>query len=305
MEERSDRAFLASVDAQTRAQLTETSNVPGLLRLGQHLGAAFALGALIVQGVPGWPLLMLPQGVLLVFLFTPLHETTHATPFRAGWLNTLVGRLCGFLIGIPFTWFRWFHLAHHRFTQDPARDPELAHAKPETVPAWLLHVSGLPVWWGNLGTLVRNAAGRCDDDYVPERVRPEVTREARVMLRLYTLIAILALAGPLRTIALWGWVVPCLIGQPFLRFYLLAEHGRCPLVADMFENTRTTYTAALVRFIAWNMPYHAEHHAWPTVPFHRLPELHRLARPHLRQTERGYVRFSARYIAGMGRGESS
>ena len=39
----------------------------------------------------------------------------------------------------------------------------------------------------------------------------------------------------------------------------------------MLENSRTTYTNALVRFLAWNMPFHAEHHAWPSIPFHALP----------------------------------
>lgn len=42
----------------------------------------------------------------------------------------------------------------------------------------------------------------------------------------------------------------------------------------MFLNTRTTLTTRVVRFLAWNMPYHAEHHAMPSVPFHKLPVLH-------------------------------
>ena len=77
-------------------------------------------------------------------------------------------------------------------------------------------------------------------------------------------------------VVLWVWVVPALLGQPFLRLYLLAEHGDCPEVANMFENTRTTFTTRAVRWLAWNMPYHVEHHVWPTVPFHRLPEVHGL-----------------------------
>jgi fatty acid desaturase len=28
------------------------------------------------------------------------------------------------------------------------------------------------------------------------------------------------------------------------------------------------------RFIYWNMNYHVEHHMFPMVPYHRLPELH-------------------------------
>jgi fatty acid desaturase len=28
------------------------------------------------------------------------------------------------------------------------------------------------------------------------------------------------------------------------------------------------------RFIYWNMNYHVEHHMFPMVPYHRLPDLH-------------------------------
>ena len=102
-------------------------------------------------------------------------------------------------------------------------------------------------------------------------------------------------------VLVWLWLLPLALGQPFLRLFLLAEHGRCPAVADMFANSRTTFTGWLIRKLAWNMPYHAEHHAYPTVPFHRLPDLHRLTKPHLRETERGYLRFHRRYWAWLAR----
>ena len=87
-----------------------------------------------------------------------------------------------------------------------------------------------------------------------------------------------------------------LLGFPFLRLYLLAEHGRCPSVANMFENTRTTMTTRAVRLLAWNMPYHAEHHAWPAVPFHKLPEVHDLAAAHLKRVSPGYGAFLREYL---------
>jgi fatty acid desaturase len=85
------------------------------------------------------------------------------------------------------------------------------------------------------------------------------------------------------------WLAPLLLGQPFLRAYLLAEHGACPLVADMLANTRTTFTNGLVRFLAWNMPFHAEHHAWPSIPFHALPAANALVHDKLRTTAPGYA----------------
>lgn len=38
--------------------------------------------------------------------------------------------------------------------------------------------------------------------------------------------------------------------------------------------SRTTATWWVYAKLAWNMPYHSEHHAWPNVPFYLLPELH-------------------------------
>jgi hypothetical protein len=59
------------------------------------------------------------------------------------------------------------------------------------------------------------------------------------------------------------WLLPSLLGQPFLRFYLIAEHNGCKTGENMLNNTRTTVTYWWYRRLAWNMPYHAEHHAYP------------------------------------------
>ena len=292
------RAVIRSLPEGQRARLTRRSDRRGLAHLAGHGGLIVLLGGLIAVRVPYWPLLLVPQGVLIVFLFTLLHETSHRTAFATPWLNKAVARVCGLFILLPPEWFRYFHFAHHRHTQDPARDPELRAAKPTTVSGYVRHVSGLPVWREQVLTVLRNAAGRCDDDFVPSSGRRAVRREARVMLLLYGLIAAASLA--LGTVALaYAWLLPALLGQPFLRLYLMAEHGGCPHVENMFENSRTTFTNGLVRKIAWNMPYHAEHHAFPAVPFHQLPSFHALARAHLRVTERGYARFHRKYLADL------
>jgi fatty acid desaturase len=45
------------------------------------------------------------------------------------------------------------------------------------------------------------------------------------------------------------------------------------------------------------MPYHAEHHSYPAVPFHQLPALHRAIRDHLKVTAPGYAAFTKAYLA--------
>ncbi|MGE0004208.1 MAG: fatty acid desaturase family protein [Parvibaculaceae bacterium] len=294
------REIVASLSQEQRDRLTARSDLPGLPLLVLHLGGILVLGLLIAVKVPFWPLLMIPQGIAIAFLFTLLHETVHQTAFRTAWLNEIVARIAGFALALPADWFRYFHFAHHRFTQDPGKDPELASAKPATPRQYALHVSGLPVWRGHLRTLAVNAAGLCRDGFVPPRGRGKVALEARLMIAAYAVIA--ASCIYFRTpVLLFAWILPALIGQPFLRLYLLAEHGRCPYVANMLENSRTTLTNIVIRKLAWNMPYHAEHHAYPGVPFHRLPEFHELVEDHLRQVEKGYVRFNSKYLSGLRR----
>ena len=287
------RAVLAAIPPARRAVLTETSDRAGLLRLAGHAGAILATGTWIGFGLPLWWALLPVQGLLLVFLFCLEHEATHRTPFRSPALSDWAGRVAGAILVLPFEWFRPFHLAHHRFTNDPERDPELAEPKPEGWKAIAWVVSGLPYWIGEVRLIAALVRGKVEGDYIPERAKPRIVREARILVGLYALAALSLIVTPL---LLWVWIVPVLLGQPFLRVYLLAEHSDCPPVADMLWNTRTTYTGRLIRALAWNMPYHVEHHSWPTVPFHRLPDLHEDMRAHLKVTADGYADFARGYL---------
>lgn len=289
------RTFMANLPPETKAQLTARANGPGLWRLMLYVGFMLGLGTGIALGVPGWPAMIVAQGVLIVFLFTLLHETAHLTAFATPGLNRWVGRFCGFALLLPPEHFRYFHFAHHRHTHDPENDPELRSPKPETWSAYLWHLTGWTIWRDAIVGLIKAARGASFEAYVPDRGRAKVVFEARVFLALYAGLAFVSWAIG-SAVLLWVWVVPAVCGQPFLRAYLLAEHARCPHVANMFENTRTTFTGAVIRFLAWNMPYHAEHHAYPAVPFHRLPDLHALVRDELQVTAPGYGAFHVGYV---------
>ena len=292
------RAIIASLSAGDRALLTGLTNRDGIFRAAFHFGAILLFGAAILTRVALWPLLLPLQGILIIFLFTAMHETIHGTAFRSAWLNRAVSTTSGFLIFIPPVWFRYFHFAHHRHTHDPDNDPELMSRKPETVAQYVLYLSGLPLWTGMVKVIAANALGIADERYVPEKGKAKVRLEARITVAAHAALAVasIALWSPA---LLWVWILPIVLGQPFLRAYLLAEHARCPHVANMLENTRTTFTTALVRLIAWNMPFHAEHHAYPAVPFHKLPRFHAVVAAHLRSTERGYISFNRKFAGGL------
>ncbi len=283
------QSALDLIEPSRLAALREPRDGPGYLRLAGHLGLLAASGTLILTAThrAPWLAAMLVYAIAFTFLFTLEHETTHESAFRDERLNRLIAAVTGFLVVVPARWFRYFHFAHHRHTQDKARDPELATPKPASWPAYLFYLTALPYWFSTVRTLSAMALGRIDGDYVPAARCASVVREARLHLMLYGAVALISLAAG-SLIAVKLWVLPLLIGQPFLRAYLLAEHGACPLVADMVKNSRTTFAGRAVCFIAWNMPYHTAHHAFPTVPFHRLPEVTEMIRDRIAVTARSY-----------------
>jgi fatty acid desaturase len=89
--------------------------------------------------------------------------------------------------------------------------------------------------------------------------------------------------------ALYFWFLPALLAQPLLRALLIAEHTGCSRDRNGLTNTRTTLTSFPIRLLMWNMPYHAEHHLYPAIPFHLLPTLHREVRAAVRHVAPGYV----------------
>ena len=74
-----------------------------------------------------------------------------------------------------------------------------------------------------------------------------------------------------------------------MRFVRMTEHVGRPCARDATVNTRTCLVSAPWRFLAWNMPYHAEHHFAPSVPFHALPALHDRLEGHLHVEPGGYL----------------
>jgi fatty acid desaturase len=78
-----------------------------------------------------------------------------------------------------------------------------------------------------------------------------------------------------------GITIGLLIGHCFLASYTAAEHNGLPHEGSIVEKTRSIAAPAFVKFLMWNMPYHAEHHSYPAVPFHALPQLHELMKEEL------------------------
>jgi fatty acid desaturase len=275
-------------------ELSARSDLQGAVRTASHYGAVAIVGALIwlVSSRYGlaWAMpLMLVQAYLVAFLFMPMHETAHKTAFRNRGLNLAVGHLSAFAIAHRYEYYCLFHWDHHRYTQDPDKDPELVvGVKPSSDTQLAIAYTGLLQLAGREWLMLRHAVtGKVSLPWIPENKRAIIVREARLYLVAYLLLLLASLV--LHTaILLWVWIIPLLVGQLILRPYLYAEHTGCERTRSAFDNTRTTYTGVVMKWFAWNMPYHVEHHAYPSIPFHALPKLNRIVADRIAFRGQGY-----------------
>jgi len=238
---------------------------------------------------------ILAQGLLLISLFAPLHECSHSTAFKSNLLNQLATFFCGMVHLMPSIWFREFHMQHHRHTQDTEKDPELRTQQPRTIGSYIFLVTGIKIWIDLVKNFFRLFSGNVKESYINKHNTKKVVFEARIVFTIYLLLFLVSFNFN-NAILLYAWIIPMIIGQPFLRLFLLAEHGFCDLSSDMTKNSRTTKTNLLLRFFMWNMNYHSEHHSTPGIPFHKLQEYQKKIGHKVKHRELGYFNFHKKYF---------
>lgn len=293
------RQFL---EASALASLNQRSSLAGALRFGLHL-------AIVVLSGWGWahasgfwqPPLFVLYGASLAFMFCAIHECGHRTAFANRQMNDVIAWFAGLLSFYNSTFYRRYHQWHHRYTRIAGKDPELTDLEPQNFAQYIWVLSGLPWWKGKLVEHAKVALNQLDECYyLPESSHTSVVRSTRLQLSAYGAITLLSTAFGHPWFLFTYWILPLAIGQPFLRFVLLAEHTGCTFNNNPLANTRTTLTSWPLRFLMWNMPYHAEHHLYPSIPFHALPNAHVVLKEHFVTVDSGYIRVNQNIVQNMG-----
>ncbi|TMV82989.1 rhizopine catabolism protein [Thioclava sp. BHET1] len=253
--------------------LSERSDLRGWLQLGSHLAAIAALVVLHAMAMGSWWVLAtgFVLGVLLNFLYAAQHELSHSTVFKTRRLNEFWGRIIGFFMLFPRDYDQIMHFAHHQWTQDWERDGELVR-EPYTLSSYLLWLFGVTYWRNRVFGIIRRARGIIVEPYIRVQQEEKVIRESRIHLALYVAIILASLA-----VGHWWWlsfwILPMVLTKPVHQLQNTIEHLGLSHENDILENTRSTRTNALFRWLCWQMPYHTAHHSFPSVPFWKLRAL--------------------------------
>ena len=197
--------------------------------------------------------------VLAYISFTPQHDAVHGSiSSNHKWRNEWIGRLAGIPLFSPFYAFQRLHLAHHRHTNDPEKDPDFWSG---TGPWYLLPLRWLsqePYYWYMSATKLKETS---------RRKRKEVVL---TLLLFYGGSVAMAVSGHASAV-IWAWIVPSRLASAMLAFlfdYLPHKPHRISMKESPFKATRNIEGPGLsIMFLAQN--YHLVHHTFPTVPFYR------------------------------------
>lgn len=280
------------------------TNWHGLVNLFGHLGLLAVTGIGVMLTLGSWWVVpaMAVHAIVMAFLFAPAHECSHGTPFRNRTLNETVYWIVCLIYLVPPTFFRYSHANHHTHTQIRGKDLDMM---PERMTVWsyLYYVTAARFWMRNGRWFLCHPFGAIaptERHFLPASEIPRVVREARIIMALYAGIAALSIYTG-SAAALFLWIIPRLAGEPVMRWVRIAEHAECEEGPDLRTNTRTTRTSAFMRFLFWNMSFHAEHHLCPMVPFHALGRLHQQIGDQLHPVGQGYPAVHAEVLRKVSR----
>ncbi len=280
------------------------SNAQGFRCLALHLIVMIGSGYIWATNLSSdrWyiaiPALII-YGFSLAIMFAPLHENSHRTAFANNRLGDVVCWFAGLLSFYNGAFYRQYHKWHHRYAQILDKDPELSDGAATNLGDYLYRISGIPWWIGKVQTHFQVALGKVENyPFIPEAQRSEVIRSTRLQLLVYGLAIAISLAFRQPWFVLY-WLIPLFVGQPFLRLILMAEHTGCTNDDNGFTNTRTTLTLPFLRYFMWNIPFHAEHHLYPSIPFYLLPVAHEKLRERFTTIDPGYINVNLKVIKNL------
>ncbi len=222
--------------------------------------------------IPAWAAAV-ALAVLTYASYTPLHEAAHGNIHgrneRYRWVGELCGYLCAPMIMLPHSSHRLEHMNHHRYTNDPVRDPDFHISSMGNGP-WAFLIAPFRLLWIHVTYIFRG-------HWQQRASFGEKCRYiAEVSFSLGWRIAFLSQVPLLPGLAV---IVIGYIAGAFFTVYWFAYRPHVPYdTIGRYADTCSLIVPRWLKPFEWiwlGQTLHSVHHAFPRVPFYRYQSLFR------------------------------
>jgi fatty acid desaturase len=277
------------VPAAKKAELYRLTNPPKVAWPTVALMLYIVIGVVAVDIAALRGLIPLWAGLLLnvVFMwpvFHVAHDALHRSASSDVTINDWIGRV-GLLMVVPHVSlevFRYSHMIHHRFTNDPQDPDHFVHGAWWTLPLRWMFFDSYYAWY-NL---------RSGDKRGLKSVKSTVPN---VLATVAVALGLAWMGYGMEVLMLWlipSRITMALIGFTFLWLPHLDgdEHGKLVHITTAASTTNNLTAGTTMRLgkegllrtlMQWHN-YHLIHHLWPTTPSYNHERVWRLMEPELR-----------------------
>lgn len=228
--------------------------------------------------LPVWVATLL-MGALTYMSYTPLHEAAHGNIHGSNdqrkWLNDLCGYVVAPLIAVPYASHRHEHFTHHRYTNQPDKDPDYIISGMSKGPLSAL-LTVLRFLWIQNSFFARQ-------QWSAAPVKERIIYCAEVLVSLgWRVVVVATVDQPGVSVVV---VVGYLLGG-FFTAYWFAYRPHIPYQdPTRYRNTNSLIMPLWMKPFEWfwlGQNLHSIHHLFPRVPFYRYHAVHREIEPILR-----------------------
>lgn len=309
---RADRLMTEAIESQVRP-LFRVNAALGWLRLLVLLLPSLACLWLYWQE-PRW-LLALPWLVLATVLYALVlistHDISHGTLLGQGQREQALGCAVSWPVGWPYLTYRNLHMLHHRMNGMDLRDPE----RREPTEAEAARAHPLRQWhfrhpfWGS--ALLLGGAQmigsmfwfgwilRRDHSRLLRGMRTDLIGILAVQL---VMVSIAIHTGGLLKLLVMLLAVERIVGAVMQVRGMIEHHGlwhrESTYELTQLYTSRNIDAGPLVNLVMGGLPHHSLHHAYPSVPYHNLPQASRIAASVLKQHGKPPLPMVESYAAG-------
>lgn len=285
--------FRKALPKEVVQQLTRRSAWRATLPIAADFAViALAAGAALATwfSLPVTLLAVVVIGTRQHALFVIAHDAAHYLLYDDRRVNDFVGRLCATVQGLSMCTYRVIHRLHHNnlygeLDPDTALHGGYPRGKAYLAKKLLKDLAGLTAWktyayfLGGAPALntQTNVALRPLDD-TSEKLKAQARSDRNAVVAVHVaLLAVFAWSGFLVQYLVL-WILPLItVVQAILRLRAIAEHGATTDFSSPLTAARTNLAPAWLEWLIFphQVNYHVEHHLYASVPYYRLPELHR------------------------------